>query len=125
MVVKFINEDRYGNLWAGTLRHGLARIDGQNGQVSRYVKDQSDQFNLQSNNMMAFCEDSSGLLWLGTNGGGFFNFEIPKKLCSIIDIQLWIPIVCTLIRLADDALYEAKEIRTEQNNVRIYIVNLI
>ncbi len=79
MVVKFINEDRYGNLWAGTLRHGLARIDGQNGQVSRYVKDQSDQFNLQSNNMMAFCEDSSGLLWLGTNGGGFFQFRNPEE----------------------------------------------
>ncbi|MBZ0255162.1 hypothetical protein K8I31_03825, partial [bacterium] len=60
MVVKFINEDHLGNVWAGTLRHGLVRIDGKSGNVSRYVKDQSDQYNLQSNDILSFCEDSSG-----------------------------------------------------------------
>lgn len=80
--VSAIVQDSKGYLWVGTGGYtlngsGLNRIDLQTGEITRFQNNPADLTSLSSNNIMALMIDSSGLLWIGTWGGGldFMDLE--------------------------------------------------
>ena len=73
--VSAITQDLTGNLWIGTGGYtltgsGLNRLDPQTGQFTRYQHDPADPSSLSSNDIMGLMIDPSGILWVGTWGGG-------------------------------------------------------
>jgi len=76
-----ICEDHSRNLWIATSR-GLSQLrgDGQDWvsnapRFVRYYDIASDPNSLSSNNTRALYVDSSGTLWIGTQGGGLNRFD--------------------------------------------------
>lgn len=55
--------DRAGNLWIGTVNHGVLRV--RNGRVEAL----SSSVGLPNNRVSALFEDREGSVWVGTNGG--------------------------------------------------------
>ncbi len=71
-VIQAIYKDRVGFMWFGT-ESGLNRYDGYTFTV--YKLDPFDSSSIASNNILSIREDSSGALWIGTNGGGLNRFD--------------------------------------------------
>ncbi len=70
--INHILQDRQGFIWLATL-DGLNRYDGYSFQVYRH--DADDPYSLSSNSIQTLYEDSSGLIWVGTDGGGINVFD--------------------------------------------------
>ncbi|MCP4151607.1 MAG: histidine kinase, partial [bacterium] len=66
-----ILQDRKGFMWFGT-KDGLNRYDGYTFKV--YKHDPQDPDSLSGNFVMALHEDHSGVLWVGTVGGGLNKY---------------------------------------------------
>jgi signal transduction histidine kinase/ligand-binding sensor domain-containing protein/DNA-binding response OmpR family regulator len=62
-------EDRDGYLWAGTLIHGLNRLDHKTGQFRRFMHDPNDSTTILSNQVYTIYQDRAGGIWVGTNFG--------------------------------------------------------
>lgn len=62
-------QDQYGRYWIGTF-HGLRRFDKKENNLVLYQNDSGDPNSLSDNNITCLYEDNSGLLWVGTGGGG-------------------------------------------------------
>ncbi len=78
--ITFIKRDRGGRLWIGTRGDGLAVVDpeavgGDAPAVARYFNDPNSQNSLSNNNVAAFYEDETGLIWIGLVGGGLNKFD--------------------------------------------------
>jgi signal transduction histidine kinase/ligand-binding sensor domain-containing protein/class 3 adenylate cyclase len=83
--VSYIYEDKAGVLWIGTTGGGLCRGDraAARGQEIRdnnpifipYTYDPRDPYSLSHNWVSAIFEDSSGNLWIGTEGGGLNRMD--------------------------------------------------
>lgn len=75
-----IEGDRYENLWVGTLE-GLNRLSFteilNEDQIpfTRFIHDESQPKGLSHNSVNGILEDSSGDLWIVTEGGGLNRFE--------------------------------------------------
>jgi ligand-binding sensor domain-containing protein len=77
-----IYEDRQGMLWIGTLGGGVSRMsreDRERGKFTRYQFDQNDPNSLSHNEVATIYEDKSGVLWIGTFGGGLNKFNRKKE----------------------------------------------
>ncbi|MCB0018513.1 MAG: response regulator, partial [Anaerolineales bacterium] len=78
--IETVFEDSQGNLWVGTFFGGLNRLlPGDTPEAARfahYQNDPADPTSLSSNIVYVIYEDSQGVLWLGTRGGGL-NRLIP------------------------------------------------
>jgi len=79
-----INEDWAGNLWIGTL-NGLNKLEPCLNRDEyatfgfiRYLNKPSNPSSISSNFVRVIYEDRSGVLWVGTNGGGL-NKLIPGE----------------------------------------------
>ncbi|MBL6964720.1 MAG: histidine kinase [Bacteroidetes bacterium] len=71
-------KDRPGNLWIGTLGGGLFRMSREKeGQpvFQQYNNNPEDQNSLSHDRVRTIFEDSSGILWIGTSGGGLNKFN--------------------------------------------------
>jgi len=55
--------DRSGNLWLGTVNHGVLRLRGNE------VETLGSEVGLPNNRVAALFEDHEGSVWVGTNGG--------------------------------------------------------
>ena len=76
--VSAIYEDREDRLWIGTDGGGLNRWNRETGEFSSISSDPKDPKNpksLSDNRVSAIYEDSDGLLWIGTDGGGLNRFD--------------------------------------------------
>ncbi len=73
-VVRTIFEDRDKNLWLGT-EEGLNLLDRISGKFTRF----SLQHGLKNDRIWGICQDSEGILWLATYGGGLHSFDISTK----------------------------------------------
>jgi len=62
-------QDKYGRYWIGTY-HGLRRFDKKENDLVLYQSESGDPNSLSDNNITCLYEDDSGLLWVGTGGGG-------------------------------------------------------
>ena len=77
-IVRVIYQDSKQNIWIGTDK-GLNKVlrNAQNNIVGfkKYLNDTRDVNSLSHNQVYAMCEDKSGKLWIGTNGGGLNIFD--------------------------------------------------
>ncbi len=71
--ISCILQSHDGYLWLGTLE-GLVRFDG----VRFTVFDAGNTGALQSNRIVSLCEDRTGNLWIGTEGGGVTRMSNGK-----------------------------------------------
>lgn len=70
--VMSILQDSNGFMWFATL-NGLNRFDGYNFKEYRY--DKNDSLSLRNNFVVSMYEDKSGIIWIGTYGGGLHKFD--------------------------------------------------
>ncbi|MCB0174463.1 MAG: response regulator [Anaerolineae bacterium] len=79
-ILETVFEDSHGNLWIGTFFGGLDHLrpgdEPESTRFSHYQNDPNDPTSLSSNIVYVIYEDSAGVLWLGTRGGGL-NKMVP------------------------------------------------
>jgi len=71
-----ILQDRKGFMWLGT-RDGLNKYDGYS--FTLYINDPKDQNSISNNYIADMLEDSSGIIWIATWGGGLNKFDKGKN----------------------------------------------
>ncbi len=84
--IRSMYQDKRGTLWVGTER-GLnelvikpSKVSGSFGiSVVRYLHDPANPQSLNHNGVYAIFEDRSGVLWVGTNGGGLDRFDRENR----------------------------------------------
>ncbi|MEO6064969.1 MAG: two-component regulator propeller domain-containing protein [Lysobacterales bacterium] len=69
VAVRFMLEDRHGNLWVGTEQHGLFRVRGN--KVDRYGEAQG----FTGGRVRTLAEDRDGNLWLGSFHAGLYRIR--------------------------------------------------
>ena len=72
--VRTMYEDADGNLWLGTIRAGLYKLDRERKQLVRYRNGSTNPASLASNEIAALFEDREGGVWVGTRGDGADRF---------------------------------------------------
>ncbi len=86
--INAIFEDKSGDLWVGTDGNGLNKLvppeKGRPVGFTRYVANPSDPNSLANNDVYSIYEDRSGVLWIGTKGGGISKYDREKKKFTIV-----------------------------------------
>ena len=77
--VRCILQDRQGFMWFGT-QDGLNKYDGYTFTV--FTHDPDDPESLSDTNIVSLFEDSDGMLWVGTLGGGLNRFDPRQETCE-------------------------------------------
>ncbi|MBU1096699.1 MAG: hypothetical protein KKB34_09490 [Bacteroidetes bacterium] len=67
--VVFLMEDLEFNIWAATNRGGLVKINGDNGQLEKFVHSDKDINSVASDKIYSLAQDSFGYMWIGTDSG--------------------------------------------------------
>lgn len=75
--VMALGEDSHNMLWVGTQK-GLYRFHRETGKTRRCMADTGDPTCLSHDYIRLIYEDRSGVLWIGTDGGGL-NKMIPGR----------------------------------------------
>lgn len=80
-----IFEDMEGRIWVGTLGGGLNLLnvfetnDGKlDASFDRFQADANIDGTISSNNVVSIFQDTAGILWLGTMGGGLNRFDLES-----------------------------------------------
>lgn len=68
-MISSVSEDKAGNIWFTTRRHGACRYDGKTFTSYR----ESEGF--VSYGITTILEDKKGIIWLGTDEGGVFSYD--------------------------------------------------
>lgn len=68
-VYSSIYHDEKNNLWVGTYGGGLNMLDIESGKFKRFLHDPADLHSISDNIVFSIHEESSGILWIGTNSG--------------------------------------------------------
>ncbi|MEP1034112.1 two-component regulator propeller domain-containing protein [Ekhidna sp.] len=71
-----IIKDKYGFMWFGTT-DGLNKYDGYNFTIYQNIP--ADSTSLPDNSIWGLLEDSSGNIWVGTDGGGLSLFNRERE----------------------------------------------
>ena len=70
----FVKKDRAGHIWAGTWGGGIYYSENVESLLNEDYKllknDKNNIYSISNNIGYSFLHDSSGLIWIGTNGGG-------------------------------------------------------
>lgn len=82
--VQSILIDREGNYWIGTFGAGLNKVSKENvknGTIrfERFAVNPNDPFSISDNRVYTIYEDSEGIMWIGTFGGGLNKFDKNTK----------------------------------------------
>jgi PAS domain S-box-containing protein len=85
--VRAIYEDNSGLIWIGTYTRGLNKYDPQRKKFTLYRNIPRNQNNLNNKNtnslsnneIMAIGKGKGGVVWIGTWGGGIYNFNQENK----------------------------------------------
>ncbi len=88
-----VYRDREGNIWVGTFGGGLNRVKEKksDGEAEftfvRYHYSREDPYSLPANLVLSIYEDRNGLMWTGTENGGFATFS-KSQLFKKPDISI-------------------------------------
>ncbi len=91
-----IYEDRSGTLWIGTWG-GLDKYDGKKNRFIRFkpVKPGAAvpdiRSGLSNNSVFSILEDSTGVLWIGTEGGGLNRFDPARNIWRHYSVKDGLP----------------------------------
>ncbi|MFH1194234.1 MAG: two-component regulator propeller domain-containing protein [bacterium] len=97
----FIDED--SNLWVGYEHFGLSILnteDWMTGKFSHYQHNANDKNSISNNSIFSITQDKSGVVWIGTNGGGVNKCNLhaiqfshiqnnPTNANSLLDNNIW------------------------------------
>ncbi len=83
-IITSIYEDNSGILWIGSM-NGLHQFDRQQKTFVHYFPEPENPNSLSHRAVWAILEDSTGALWVATDGGGLNRFE--RKTNSFIHYQ--------------------------------------
>ena len=75
--VKCILQDQRGFIWFGT-DDGLNKYDGYSFTV--YRNDSQDSLSINNGDIRTLYEDPTGILWIGTGGGGVNRFDPETEI---------------------------------------------
>ena len=98
--LRSVYEDSRGRVWLGTYEHGLTMWDKATNTFKQYLLNGSEiQKENKGHSVFSICEDSSGVLWFGTEYGlvqfderhqRWIFFE-PRKIYSSKDVpSIWL-----------------------------------
>ncbi len=78
-----VQVDRKGNIWAGT-NSGLCYFERSNESrfpqfKNNYTYDPRNPYSLSKNIVKSMFMDKTGIIWIGTNGGGVNKFDPERK----------------------------------------------
>ncbi|KAA6349730.1 Sensor histidine kinase TodS [termite gut metagenome] len=128
-------EDKNSNIWVATLNSGVFRYSLNNRQSAYFTYDKTKKNSLGNNSVITLFEDSNGLLWFGTDGGGlyfyddeegFINFDLednilPSKTIYSIEEDnsgfLWISTNAGLLKINSKNKFDSK-IFTQENGLQ-------
>lgn len=84
--ISAIMRDSEGKIWIGSRESGAYRISEQEqGQtIDRIVNNPRDPSSLSGNDILSFCEDQSGMMWIGTSTAGVNATPLAKKPFHIL-----------------------------------------
>jgi len=71
-----LNETSDGRIWAGTFRGGVAVIDPRTNRVQRVATDVEKHLSAPNPPATSIVEDHTGVVWVGTDGGGLLAFDL-------------------------------------------------
>jgi hypothetical protein len=74
-----IHEDKEHNYWIGT-NLGLNKVSPDLKQVSSYTHDRLNPGTISSNTVIYVMQDSEGIFWIGTMGGGLNRFDAKTEV---------------------------------------------
>jgi len=72
-------QDKQGMLWIGTIK-GLGKYNIETDIFTNYKHDPGDEQSLSFDHVSSIFEDSKGILWIGTEGGGLNIFNRDKNI---------------------------------------------
>jgi len=76
------------DLWIGTFQDGLFQLNTKTGGYTQYTRGK-DSSTLKNNDIFCIKKDRSGLLWIGTNGGGLHLFDpVTKRFTRFFDLAI-------------------------------------
>lgn len=79
--IVFINKDKKGNYWMGSVTNGLVHLDVEHNKVEAFVPKNDEQHaSLGNTNVRSALFDRQGRLWVGVYGGGLNLFDTEKKI---------------------------------------------
>ncbi len=74
-----IYEDKSHNLWVGTRRNGIYKIDLKPQKFRHYVQNPGDAASLSDNDIQIIYEDKTGKIWIATRSGGLCRFNPDEE----------------------------------------------
>lgn len=80
-MIKVITEDANGNLWFGTYREGLYRLNTTSGNVLKFLHDPERPASIAENSVFGLAFDEAGNLWVGTHDEGVSI--LPVELLTV------------------------------------------
>ncbi|MDQ4139563.1 MAG: ATP-binding protein [Bacteroidota bacterium] len=86
-----IKEDRRGNLWVGTDDNALNKLDRKTGKFMHYKPDKETPGSISSGFVRSIYEDSLGILWFGTLGGGLCRFDPNNEIFTVFTEEKGLP----------------------------------
>ncbi len=84
----FLKKDSRGHFWAGIWGGGIYYFEDFTSLLKAdYIHlkaDKSNKYSISNNIGYSFLEDDSGLIWIGTNGGGVNKYNPDVKDCRFL-----------------------------------------
>ena len=72
-------QDNHGNIWVGSFNRGLYKYDRNGIKIVHYHPNSPIPHAVNSFEISALFEDRSGVLWIGTIGGGLSRLNVVEK----------------------------------------------
>lgn len=101
-----IMADHAGNMWLGSVNHGLFRIDYATGKIESIgIAGPGEEDGLKDCYITALAEDSDNNLFIGTNNGGLYRMEKgngrPKRLRDGTELG----VICSMLKDSEGTLW--------------------
>ncbi|MBX2989708.1 MAG: hypothetical protein KF749_00920, partial [Bacteroidetes bacterium] len=106
--IKSLMIDRDGDLWAGSVTHGMFRFNRQTETFTAYVHHPDDSTSLANNGVWSLFQDSKGRIWVATFGGGLTLFDKASNRFT----RRYMTKAEDTTTLGGDALYTVREDNT-------------